>query len=191
MFNQKPIPDSAKKIYQWHSIAIRERDQELFDGTSALFQTVQRKEFAQILPITPNNKIIIVHEEQPRIGEFYGLIGWCIEPWDSPEQTIHKEAREETGMKINTCKELYISPIWGSVGNAYWYITHDFTFPYKTEQEPWEKITIVEVDFEQFLTMIVSDQRRSVEFTYRIMKNYLIHNDKQGLYDILFNTNQK
>lgn len=187
MFNQKPIPKNAKKVYEWHSIKIRERDQQCFDGTYALFQTVQRKEFAQILPITQDNKIIIVHEEQPRIGEFYGLIGWCIEYWDSPEQTIHKEAREETGMQIHTIKELYTSPIWGSIGNAYGYITHDFSFPYKTEQEPWEKITMMYVDFEEFITMIISDKRRSTEFSYRIMKNYLIHNNKQELYNFLFN----
>jgi len=188
MFIQKPLPANAKKTYQWHNINIREREQQRFDGTFSSFQTVERKEFSQILPVTQDNKLIIVHEEQPRIGEFYGLIGWCIEPWDTPEQTIHKEAREETGMKINSLKKLYTSPIWGSLGNAYGYLTHDFSFPYKTEQEPGEKITMLYVDFDQFLTMIVSDQRRPIEFTYRVMKNYLIHNNKIWLYNTLFNT---
>jgi len=190
MFNQNPIPENAKKAYQWHSINIREREQQLFDWSYAPFQTIQRKEFAQILPVTQDNKLIIVHEEQPRIGEFYGLIGWSIELWDTPEQTINKEAREETGMQIHTLKDLYTSPIWGSIGTAYGYITHDFSFPYETAQEPWEKITMIQVDFEQFLTMIVSDKRRSTEFTYRVMKNYLINNNKEWLYKLLFNKDQ-
>lgn len=190
MFPQKPLPTNAKKVYQWHNINLREREQELFDGSYWLFQTVERKEFAQILPVTQDNKLIIVHEEQPRIGEFYGLIGWCIEHGDSPEETAHKEAREEVGMKIHSLQPLYISPIYASIGKAYGYITYDFSFSYETNQEPGEKITTLELDFEQFLTMIVSDQRRPIEFTYRVMKNYLIHNDKQGLYNLLFGKNK-
>lgn len=47
----------------------------MFDGSYGDFDIVERKNFAQIIPITKDNKIIIVKEEQPRIGEFYGLIG--------------------------------------------------------------------------------------------------------------------
>lgn len=186
MFQQKPIPEGAKKVYQWYNTNIRNREQERFDGSFATFETIQRRSFSQILPITQENKIIIVHEEQPRIGEFYWLIWWCIEDWHSPEETIHKESQEEVGMQIHTMQKLYQSPIYGSIGEAYGYITHDFSFPYETAQEPWEKITMLQIDFDQFLDMIISDQRRPIEFTYRIMKNYLIYNNKQGLYKLLF-----
>jgi hypothetical protein len=94
-------------------------------------------------------------------------------------------------MKIESLHKLYTSPLYGSIGNAYGYITHDFSFPYETQQEPGEKITMIQVDFDQFLTMIVSDQRRPIEFSYRVMKNYLIHNDKKGLYKLLFEKNHE
>ncbi len=186
MFQQKPIPKNAKKVYEWYNTNIRNREQELFDWTFATFETIQRREFSQIIPITPDNKIIILEEEQPRVWSFYWLIGWTKEDGDTAEDTIHKEAREETGMKIHTMRKLYTTPHHGILWCSHCYITNDFSFPYPTTREPGEKIKTKEISFDKFLEYIVSDKRRPIEFTYWIMKNYLIKNDKAWLYKLLF-----
>jgi 8-oxo-dGTP pyrophosphatase MutT (NUDIX family) len=186
MFQQSPIPSHAHKAYQWHAIDVRNREQELFDWSFATFEAIQRSEFSQIIPITQDKRIIIVEEEQPRVGIFYGLIGGTIEKWDDPLYTIHKEAREETGMQIHHIQEIYQVPLYGSRGKAYGYITHDFSFPYAKTPEPWEKIQTKEVSFDEFIDLLTHDRRRSIECSRRIIKNYLLKNNKQWLYNLFF-----
>jgi ADP-ribose pyrophosphatase len=188
MFQPNPIPSHARKVYEGHAVNIRNREQELFDWSLTTFEAIQRSEFSQIIPITQDKKIIIVEEQQPRVWSFYGLIGGSIEKGDDPVYTIHKEAREETGMKINQIQELYTVPLYWSVWKGYGYISHDFSFPYTKTPEPGEKIQIKEIVFDEFLTMIVHDKRRSIECSRRIIKNYLIKNNKQWLYKLFFNT---
>ncbi len=90
--NEKLAFEGKKyRVYQW--------DQELFDGTIAIFERVEHLPTVTIFAIQ-DNKIIIQKQIQPNVDrEFYSLPGGGIDGDEKALDAAKRELMEEEGME--------------------------------------------------------------------------------------------
>ncbi|MEX0844165.1 MAG: NUDIX hydrolase [Balneolaceae bacterium] len=74
---------------------------------SAVFSIVKAPDWMNVIPLTPENEIVLV--EQYRYGienPTLELPGGVVDPGENPEDTAHRELLEETGYKGNELEYL-------------------------------------------------------------------------------------
>lgn len=108
----------------------------------------------QILP-TSGNKIIIVHEQQPSLGSWDGLVGGRMDEGEIPLEAAKRELLEETGMTSN--KWLLIKtfdyPHSQIDWQIYLFIAKDCKKIAKQHLDPGEKIKVRVITLNQLLKM--------------------------------------
>lgn len=179
------IPGRAHVKYQWIYTTIRGRDEQMFDGTTQPFEWIQSRDFVQILAVQWD-KIITTYEQQPWIGTFHTLIGGIIEEGHTPEQTAHKELKEEAGIIAKDLQYLATFPgIW-RVQKVHFFLTRDFDGPGPQTLDPGEKIQLISLTFEELLDQMTQNDRRAGEFNLRATQQYFIHKEHEAFRKLLF-----
>lgn len=77
------------KLWQW--------PQQLFDGSTAIFESLSRPDTVTILALTAEQKLIITRQKQPGFAEFLSFPGGVIDQQESVWQAAKRELLEETG----------------------------------------------------------------------------------------------
>lgn len=112
--NKTKIPKQAKKVFDGVIYDVYQWEQELFDGSTTTFEIAKRADAVSIIPII-DDKLVILHEEQPHRGKTIGFPGGHIEQHDeSPLMAAKRELQEETGMVFNSIKLVAIEDIGGA-----------------------------------------------------------------------------
>lgn len=173
--SKNKIPECAKCVFSGILFDVYHWKQEMFDGTYETFEAIKRKPTVQIIALSPNNKIILLNEEQPYVGKFISVPGGQVEKEDTPEETVHKELLEELGVKTDEIK------YWTTIGlgskiqwEGHYYIAKNCIKVQEQELESGEKIEPYEVSFEQFLEESQKDEFRNKalsDLIFKIMKD--------------------
>lgn len=92
------IPKSAKKVFEGVIFDVYHWDQEMFDGSSEVYEMLRRQDGMNIIAIK-DDKIVLLNEEQPTMKRGLTLPGGHREPDDPSEEVCaRREMEEETGM---------------------------------------------------------------------------------------------
>ena len=91
------IPKNAKLAFKGKTVSVYQWKQKMFDGSYETFEAIKRAYTVQIIPVI-GNKIAIVHEEQPGVGSWWGLVGGRIDRGETPFHAAKRELIEETGL---------------------------------------------------------------------------------------------
>ncbi len=123
------IPEKAKKVFTWIIFNIYQREQKLFDGTTAIFEKAQRNNTIDVIAVDEEKNIYILEEEQPWRPKFYGLVWWTWEYLEDSLNTAKRELLEETWLESNSW-ELYweYSFSWKIDYKSYIYIAKNCIF---------------------------------------------------------------
>ncbi|MCH8519569.1 MAG: NUDIX hydrolase [Nanoarchaeota archaeon] len=166
-----PIPSSAQKVFSGILFDVYHWEQKQFDGTYKTFEALKRLSSVQVIAKTKENKFVILKEEQPQDEQVgYSLIGGgCDFEDELPQEGARRELLEETGMK---CDELELFEVTHPGGKidwpCYYFIAHDCEVVQEQNLDSGEKIEVLEVDFEEFLTIVEDEHFRNKYFS-----NYL------------------
>ncbi len=149
------IPDHATCVFRGILFDVYQWEQELFDGSTTTFEAITRIPSVQIIATTPDERIVLLREEQPYVGSFVSLPGGQVDRGMTAEQAAQNELREELGMK---CEDLVL---WREkvFSSAIHWASHDFIAKrcrqvQAPEQEPGEKIEPFLVSFDEFLAEV-------------------------------------
>jgi ADP-ribose pyrophosphatase len=149
-------------VYQW--------EQKLYDGTSATFERIKRKDTVSVYPVTADKKIILTRQEQPGLKPFIGSLGGVIEINETPLQAAKREMLEESGYEAGRFELLTAEqPLDKIDWVIYTYIAKDIRKAQAPNPDAGEKITLLEVSFEEFLQIILQDNFRDKETTLQIL----------------------
>ncbi len=181
------IPDNAKKVFEGILFDVYQWEQKMFDGSYATFEAIKKLASIQIIAITTNKKIILLNEEQPHNGKFISLPGGKLERSETPLENAQKELREETGMQAEIF-EFYKETNFGSTINwpTYYYIARECKKVQDPELEPGEKITIMELNFDEFIAKTQVNTFRNKGFQEMIFKMIHTEDELEKFKNILF-----
>lgn len=95
--SKQPIPDNAKKVFGGVLFEVYQWEQELFDGTTTVFEKVKRRDTVVVFPVLPDGKIILTEQEQPGKKLFIGATGGGVEEGEDILSAAKRELLEESG----------------------------------------------------------------------------------------------
>jgi ADP-ribose pyrophosphatase len=152
------VPDNAElkfkgmifDVYQWH--------QKLFDGSEQTFEMLKRCDTVSIIGLV-DNKIIIIDDEQPYLGERKSFPGGRV---DDSDATIlaaaQREMAEETGYEFANWRLVEVrQPYRKSEWFVYVWLAWDSTGQQERHLDAGEKIIVSQLDFEDLKTLIDED----------------------------------
>ncbi|MGK2848978.1 MAG: NUDIX hydrolase [Minisyncoccota bacterium] len=183
----KNIPDSAElvfegvvfRVYQWH--------QELYDGSTAIFEKVVHPDSVEMIAMV-DGRVIILEQEQPTHPKFISFPGGRVDPNEEPLIAAHRELLEETGHRSD---DLFLWKTIESVGSVqgacHIFIARDCVQVHDGMPDPGEKIERRLIDFDELLYLVEHPRFRCKgylkETLYRLR---LYEEEKQAFYDLLF-----
>lgn len=169
------IPSDAKCVFNGILFDVYHWEQKLFDGSYRTFEAVKRIPSVQIISINNNNnKIVLLKEEQPHVGSFISIPGGMVERGDSEIDTVHKELREELGMKSDDVIFWKKTSLGSKIEwTSNFFIAKNCIKCSETQLEAGEKIEAYEVSFEEFLEETQKEEFRNKELSNMIFR--IIH----------------
>jgi ADP-ribose pyrophosphatase len=175
---RNPIPSHAKKVFHGQIFDVYQWEQEMFDGSKAVFEKLSRPDIAVIIAVTADNKIIIEYQDQPNNHGLISTPAGRLESGEEPLVGAKRELLEETGY---SSEDWYLwkvaSPNEKIHCDVYYYIARDCTRVATQKLDAGEKIRIELVDRDQFFALTESDDFRDWVLGRFIMQARL-HPDK-------------
>lgn len=161
MTKDKPtkFPDHAKKVFDGVIYDVYQWPQELYDGSTATYERLNRQDTVIVIGITPDKKILLVDEEQPHIPLSTKFIAGKIDPGETPEIAAKRELLEETGYQTDKL-ELWFKyqPDINIDWTVYTFIARDIKKVAEQQLEGGEKINPVLMTFDEFIEFTLTDK---------------------------------
>ena len=165
------IPPNAQRAYEGEIFDIYRWDQELYDGTSAVFERAKRKaDTVQVIAVT-NGRIILLDEEQPDTKRTASLPGGRVEIGEEPIETARRELFEETGYEAS---EIHEWKTYDRFPKLEWSVHYFIATGCEKTHEPTpdagEKIAVSVVSFEEFHDLVTLPDRDDGAFTADMLR---------------------
>ena len=171
MYRKTTIPEKAKLVFKGQIFDVYQWEQEMFDGSKAIFEKLKRPDTVQIIAVTEDKKILVQEEQQPGGDLFFGLPGGRVDEDEDIEIAAKRELLEETGYEANDMKLIREKRMHGKID---WVIYHFVATGCRKTSEPHldsgEKIKTMLVNFDEFLNLADHHKNRDVD-----LLNYLNH----------------
>ena len=185
--SKQPLPESAKLVFKGIMFDTYQWEVDGYDGKKRIFEKLKRPDTAMIIPVTEDGKIIIALQEQPHKSPFIGAIGGRVDEGENVFETAKRELLEETGYEA---KEWVLFDAIQPISKIEWAI---YTFIAKgckkvAEQnlDGAEKIELQFIDFEEFVSLAVNDNKFGDEFKTKILEAKLDQKKMDDFKKLLF-----
>ena len=156
-FLSMKLPPTAKKVFQGKIFSVFQWEQELYDGTTATFEALDRPGTIQIIP-TVDDQILLSYEEQPTRPLSYTFLGGRQEPDEDPLETAKRELLEETGYESHDWELL---KTYNSEGKIQWttylYAARNCKKVAEPHLDGGEKIEVKRVGWDKFLEIVSAE----------------------------------
>jgi ADP-ribose pyrophosphatase len=166
------LPEGATKVFSGISYDIYQWQQLLYDGSYATFEMAKRMNAVSVIPVI-DDKLVILHEEQPSHPPRISFPGGHLEAGETPLEAAVRELEEETGMTFNKLKLVAIEDL-GSDRLDWWafrYVASGHTATDQPHTDPGEKIKVELASFSRakqlstgnvYMSLIVMDSVDSI-----------------------------
>ncbi|HSE29888.1 MAG TPA: NUDIX domain-containing protein [Candidatus Saccharimonadales bacterium] len=160
--NAQIIPDKAKLVFKGKIFDVYQWDQEMFDGSTQVFERLKRPDTTKVF-VVQNEKVIVLQEEQPGGHEFFDLPGGRHDVDSETElQSAQREVREETGLVLKNWKLVDVVQPQSKID---WFVYTFVAWEVETQGSPevhaGEKIVIKQCDFDEALKLGEDPKARS------------------------------
>ena len=153
--NRDPrIPEAAKKVFEGVRSTIYQWDQELYDGSSTPFEIIRFLDWAFVVGVTRERKILLTKQEQPARNHFFYSLPWGSfdHPDEDPLGCAKRELFEETGYGGGIWEPwLVTNGTYNVIAYTHFYIAHDIEYIWGQKPDAGEKIELLLLDFDEFL----------------------------------------
>lgn len=152
------IPDHAKKVFQGKIFAVWQWEQELYDGTTGIFEGLSRSAYGTVVGVLPDDSILLVYDEQPDRRGVLTSAGGRVEEGETAEEGATREFREETGYEIGTLVPFFTyKPSEKTDYFVHMFVGRDLTKIGEPALDPGERVELRTFSFEDFLRLGNSD----------------------------------
>ena len=162
---KNPLPPHAKKVFQGHRFSIWQWEQQLFDGSTALFEKIGRPDSTDVIAVTPEKKILVDYEDQPNNHGFITLPGGGVDGDETPLENAQRELAEETGYTSDTWEHFWqVSPHASVECVTHYFIAKNCIKTTDVHLDPGERIRTAAVSFDEFVEIVCSSTFRDQLF---------------------------
>jgi ADP-ribose pyrophosphatase len=170
-YRKSTIPPQAKRVFNGIIFDVYQWEQEMFDGSKATFEKLSRPDTADVIAVTKDKRIVLTHQQQPGSEIFYSTPGGRIDADEDPLVSAKRELLEETGYGGGTW-ELYMSftPFQKIDWVLYTYIARDVSTIGEMNHEAGEKIDVVLVSIDEFMTIMASEECRDDHLALHLLR---------------------
>ena len=147
------LPAHARQAFKGEIWEIWQWEQEMFDGSTKMYERAIRTDSVTVIPIV-GDTILIQYQEQPFRGAFISFPGGFCEAED-PLDDAKREMLEESGYASDRWTH-YLSwspPASKLIWKNHFYIAHDCRKIQEMTPDPGEKITLSFITFDEFLLL--------------------------------------
>lgn len=162
------IPKGARRVFEGKIFDVFQWDQELYDGSHAVYEMLSRPDTLQVMAIK-DHKLVVLKEEQPGSGPaFYGLPGGRHDVSGETElEAAQRELREETGMEFATWKLVKVEQATSKIDwFVYYYVATDFVRGGDVHLDAGEKIEQQLLDVTEALQLAKGDAARHLPLEF-------------------------
>ncbi len=165
------VPKDAKKVFGGVLFDVYQWDQEMYDGSMAVFERLNRPNTVETVLVTPENKIIIERQRQPdREDWFLSSVGGRIDEGEDPLVAAKREVLEESGYESDDWELLHV---WRPTSKILWddyvYVARGAQKVQEQELDGGEQIELMEVSFDELLDLIDSRELSGFSQIFREM----------------------
>lgn len=180
------IPSHAKKVFSGIIFDVYQWEQKLFDGSSTTFEKAVRPDLSIVIPVTQDNKIILLEEVQPGTKKYLTFPGGRLEKGEDPKLSAERELLEETGFKA---EKIYLWSEEIPPGHTNFfirtYIAKGCKKVTKPNLDPGEKINLKKVTFDEFLKIVQDNNFIDISVANKVMKALLNSKELERLRSLL------
>ena len=150
--SNQPTPNSAERVYEGRIFDVYQWEQEMYDGTTEIFEKLKRPDTVVVFPVLDDGSILLTEQEQPNKLPFIGACGGRIEKDEDVLEAAKREFLEETGYAASE----FI--LWKSVHPTskidwavYFFIAKGCTKVARQSLDGGERIELKKVSFDELL----------------------------------------
>lgn len=153
MTHPEGLPPQAKPVYKGEVWEIWRWEQEMYDGSTGIYERAKRADSVTIIPVV-GDRILVLHQEQPFRGKFISLPGGFQEE-EEPLKAAQRELLEETGFASDDWDLYLVCSPGGSKmeWKNYFYVARNCRAMQEPTPDPGEKISLEWVSFDEFLAL--------------------------------------
>lgn len=126
----------------------------MFDGSKTVFEKLKRPDTAIVIPVLPNNKILLAEQEQPNKPPYVALLGGRVDEGEDSLTAAKRELVEESGY-VSDYWQLFdtVQPIGKIDWTIYTFVARNCKKIGEQKLDAGEKISLKELTFDEFLEM--------------------------------------
>ena len=176
MKKDKPtrFPEDAKKVFDGIIYDVYQWPQEMYDGTTATYERLNRQDTIIVIGITEDKQILLVDEEQPHVPLATKFVAGKIDPGETPEQAASRELLEETGYQAEKMDLWFENkPDINIDWTVYTFIAKNIKKVAEQELENGEKITPKLFSFDKFIEFATSEKFTGSSIKIKVLEAQL------------------
>lgn len=100
--SKQPIPQNAKCVFNGQLFDVYQWEQEMYDGTTKVFEKIKRPDTVVIFPILPDGRILLTKQKQPGREAFIDAPSGRVDQDEDVLDAAKRELLEETGYTADT-----------------------------------------------------------------------------------------
>lgn len=168
------FPLNAKCVFKGVIFDVWQWEQAMFDGSTETFEKLARRDTAAIVPILPDGRIMLLHQEQPDRPPYTGLPAGRLDDGETPEECVRRELLEETGYAAKEVVPWFIDAPYTKIAwNVHFFIGRRCEKTAEPIDDPGERAKPFFVDFDEFLEAVTAPSFRDKEVTLRTLRDRL------------------
>lgn len=170
-YRKSTIPEHAKKVFEGVIFDVYQWEQELYDGSQATFELVNRPDTAVVYPVMEDGRIMLVEDEQPNREVLLRSPSGRVEEGETPEEATRRELLEEVGVRVGTIELFYTEQREPKVDHIiYVFIAKGCKKVQEPQVEAGEKITPKIVSFDELVQHALKNELDGRGFRTRALE---------------------
>lgn len=164
------IPPQAKKVFKGVIFDVYQWEQEMFDGSKAIFERLRRPYTVGVIPVY-EDKILIALQEQPTNSLGYSLFGGMINVGEDELSAAKRELLEEAGLVSEDWELFRNFDIDSKVDwKVYYFIARNCKKVAEQKLDVGEKIQIKPISFDEFINLMTSGETSDYQLVADILR---------------------